>query len=94
MATQIITWFNSHKPFDLADFRLENLSTGLFASYDINCNNAEPVDEVIQNALDNIYAEDVIPRKAQVHTLQLLKPGVKTDSKTVHIDPLIFDPKI
>ena len=32
----------------------------------------------------------VIPRKTQVCTLQLLKAGVKIDSKTVHIDPLIL----
>ena len=50
----------------------------MIASDDINCDNAEAVGEVIQNALHNKCIEDaVIPRKAQVRTLQLLRLGVK-----------------
>ena len=63
----------------------------MVASDNINCDNAEALGEVIQNALNNICIEDaVIPRKTQVCTLQLLKAGVKINSKTVHIDPLIL----
>ena len=63
----------------------------MVASNNINCENAEAVGKAIQNALDNICIEDaVIPRKAQVCTLQLLKPDVKSGSKTFHIDPLIL----
>ena len=58
---------------------------------DNNCDNADAVGEAIQNALKNICIEDaVIPREAQVCALQLLKSGVKIDSKTVHTDPLIL----
>ena len=45
----------------------------------------------IQKSLDGVCIEEaVIPRKGQVHTLQMLKPGVKIDSKTVHVEPLIL----
>ena len=92
MATQILLlWFNCNEPFDLAEFRLKSLPTGLVASDKIDCDNAEAVGAAIQNELENICIEDaVIPKKAQVRTLQLMKPGVKIDSKTIHIDPLIF----
>ena len=88
---QHVELWRSQKKRDLAEFRLESLSTGLVASDDINCDNAKAVGKVIQNALDNICIEDaVIPRKTQVRTLQFLKSGVKIVSKTVYIDPLIL----
>ena len=63
----------------------------MVASNNINCENAEAVGKAIQNAVDNICIEDaVIPRKAQVRILQLLKPDVKSGSKTFHIDSLIL----
>ena len=40
---KLLLWFNCHEPFDLAEFRLKSLSTGLVASDDINCDNAEAV---------------------------------------------------
>ena len=67
---KLLLWFNCDGPLNLAEFCLKSLFTGLVASENINCDNAEAVGEAIQNALDNVCIEDaVIPRKAQVRTL-------------------------
>ena len=46
---KFLLWFNCYEPFNLAGFRLKTLSTGLVASDDINCDNAEAVGVAIQN---------------------------------------------
>ena len=88
---KVLLCFSCHDTFDLAEFCIKSLHTGLVASDDINCDNAETAGETIQNAFSNICIEDtVISRKARVGTLQFLKPDFKIDSKTVDIDPLIL----
>ena len=65
-------WFNCNEPFDLAEFRLKRLSTGLVASDKIDCDNAEAVGAAIQNALDNICIEDaVIPKGSGLYSSAL-----------------------
>ena len=89
--TKIKTLVQLSRSFWFSRISLKSLSTGLFGSDNINCDNAEAVGEATQNPLDNICIEDaVIQIKALVYTLQLLKSGVKIDSRTVHINPLIL----
>ena len=82
---KLLLQFNCHEPFDFAEFHLKSLSTVLVASDNINCNNAETVEEALQNVLDNICIQNIaIPGKAQVCTLQLLKPLIlSTDLPTL-----------
>jgi len=89
--SKIITWFDSHDPFDLSETALKSLSSGLVANDDINCDDADLVGEKIQKNLDNVTFEEAkIRKKDRIKTLEVLQPGVTVGAKTVNIDPLIL----
>ena len=47
--------------------------------------------ENIQKSLDNLTVEEAkISKRDQIKTLDILHTGIVTDSKPVHIDPLIL----
>ena len=57
---KLLLWFNCLESFNLTEFGLKSLSTGLLVSGDINCDNAEAVGETIQNVLHNTCIEDAV----------------------------------
>ena len=86
-------WLKIHNPFDKNETALKSLSTGLIVGDDIrvNCDEAERVGQSIQEKLDGTCVEDAsIKRNDRVITLDSLRPGIKIDRKTVHIDPTIL----
>ena len=90
---KIMNWFEIHNPFDANESLLRSLSTGLTVSHtmDVSCDEAEKVGYDIQSNLDGVCLEDAkIKRKDKVTTLDSLRPGVKSDKTTVHIDPNIL----
>ena len=91
--TKLMNLFEIHNPFDVTESLLKSLSTGLTISdmMDVNCDEAEKVGYAIQSKLDGVCLEEAkIKRKDKVTTLDSLRPGVKIDKTTVHIDPNIL----
>ena len=90
---KIISFFDERDPFDSCEPQLKCLVSGVTATDTdyINCDDAENIGRVIQTQLDAICFEAAkLKRSAQLHTLEELRPGVKMDNKTVHIDPCIL----
>lgn len=92
---KLIGWFDEHNPFDISQLSQRSSAYGVNASPDdnINCDEAEAVavGVAIQRKLDGVCVEDAtIKSKEQVRTMESLRPGVKIEGKTVHIDPCIL----
>ena len=88
---KITNWFSAHNPFLVNEPSLKSLSTGLIATEEIDCDEAEKVGENIQKTLDNITIEEAkVSRKSAIKTLDTLQTGISIDEKTVYIDPLIL----
>ena len=86
---KMISWFNYHNPFLITDPCLKSLSTGIIATEEINCDDAETVGENIQKSLDNLTVEEAkVSKKDQTKTLDTLQAGIVIDSETVYIDLL------
>ena len=86
-------WLKIHSPFNNNETALKSLSTGLTVGDGmyVNCDKAEKVGQSIQEKFDGICIEDAtIKRNDRVITLDSLRPGIKNDMKTVHIDPTIL----
>ena len=87
------SWLKIHSPFDKNETALKSLSTGLIVGdgMNVNCDEADKVGQSIQEKLDAICVEDAsIKQNDRVITLDTLRPGIKIDAKTVHIDPTIL----
>ena len=86
-------WLKIHSRFNNNETALKSLSTGFTVGDGmyVNCDKAEEVGQSIQEKLDDICVEDAsIKRNDRVITLESLRPGIKIDMKTVHIDPTIL----
>ena len=89
----IIGQFKQFNPFNTQDSSLRCVVTGLTAKEGdgINCDDAEKVGMQIQESLDNLtFNQAIVKRSMKVKTLTMLKPGVKINTETVHVDPNIL----
>ena len=90
---KLIAWFDTHEPFDPSQPLLRSLASGVTATDGdgINCDDAENAGFLIQEKLNNVCIEVAsIKRKDQVKSLDILRPGIKIDDDTIHIDPQIL----
>ena len=97
---KFLDWFRSHDPFDgnvpqLRSPRLRSLASG-FASSEgdgINCDETDKVGSDIQRSLDSVSVRNAtIKRRQMVHTLNVLKPGVKAPWWISNCTDRPFDP--
>ena len=85
---KLINWFDIHEPFNKIETNLKCLASGLTAAEE---DDAEDVGRAIHFKLDNISVKDAkIKRTDQVRTIGKLRPGIKIDGKTTHIDPTLL----
>lgn len=90
---KIYTWIKDRNPFAKTDKRLKSLSTGVTAGEGsgVNCDNAEPVGEKIQEKLDDVsLVEAKIKRKERVVCLDAALNTINVEKKLVKINPTLL----
>ena len=88
--TEVFRYLHQFNPFNINDGRLRSLASGLAAeSQDkINCDEAETVERLLQESLDNISVSAAsVPSSKKIRSLIRLSKAVKINNETVHIDP-------
>jgi hypothetical protein len=91
--TKLITWFNCHNPFAVADSRLYSLSSGIVASEGdgINCDSADEVGGRIMQKLDAVSFTDIVLKKAdQAKTLAHINTKVIVGDKKLPVDATVL----
>ena len=82
---------SSHDPFDHNRTSLQALDSGLIASEEVNCDQAEVIGQRIQESLDNFpWNGASVKRSQKAVTLATLKPSIKVNNETVVVDPLVL----
>ena len=90
---KLIQWFDEHNPLDMNQPLLRSSVTGITATADdnVNCDDAEEVGNTLEVKLDNVCVEDATMKTTdKVQTLESLRPEVKFEGKTAHIDPSVL----
>ena len=83
---KIMTWFDSHDPFQQSDCELRSLSSGITSvtGDGINCDLADRVGQAINAKMDDKCIADVVLKKCdQIKTLISLQKGVAVGKKEI-----------
>jgi hypothetical protein len=86
---KMLTWFENHNPFHVADGRLRNLWTGIAAgdTDQIDCDSAMDIGCKIMEKLDGLPFTDIILKKCdQVTTLSTLTSRLSIGTKNLNVD--------
>ena len=85
---KVLSWYNSHEPFDTDEEHLKCFSAGLTDIDNVlNCDTADEVGSKIHQKIDNKNFSDITLKRAdQVKTSQELNKPIKVGDNLIHIN--------